>query len=68
VVSKIEMEDRWLVKIHGLPDEMKTKYPDIKLFRPLGIGGDRSYMMNATDCGQGRPPLRRQRFQNFPQD
>jgi hypothetical protein len=41
-VSKIEVEHRWLVKIHGLLDKMKPKCAGVKLFRPLGIGGDGS--------------------------
>jgi hypothetical protein len=42
----------WLVKIHRLRDEMKTKCAGVELFRPLGIGDDGSYMVNATDWGQ----------------
>jgi hypothetical protein len=52
-VSKIEVEHRWLVKIHRLPDKMKAKCAGVKLLRPLRIGGDGSDMVNATDCHQG---------------
>jgi hypothetical protein len=52
-VSKIEVEHRWLVKIHCLPDEMKAKCAGVKLLCPLRIGSDRSDVVNATDCSQG---------------
>jgi hypothetical protein len=48
-VSKIEVKHRWLVKIHCLPDEMKAKCAGVELFRPPRIGGDGSYVVNATD-------------------
>jgi hypothetical protein len=51
-VSKIEVEHRWLVKIHCLPDEMKANCAGVEFFGPLWIGGDGSYVVNATDCGQ----------------
>ena len=51
-VAKIEVKHGWLVKIHRLPDEMKAKCAGVELFRPLGIGDDGSYMVNATDWGQ----------------
>jgi hypothetical protein len=49
MVSKIEVEHRWLVEVHGFPDQMKAKCAGVELFCPLGISGDGGYMVDATD-------------------
>jgi hypothetical protein len=51
-VSEIEVQHRWLVEIHRLPDEMKPKDASVKLLRPLRIGSDRGDVVNASDCRQ----------------
>jgi hypothetical protein len=64
-VSKIEVEHRRLVKIHCSPDEMKAKCAGVKFFGPLWIGGDGSYVVNATDCSQGWPRFHQQRLRTL---
>ncbi len=44
---------------------MKAKCAGVKLFRPLGIGNDGSYMVNATDCGQDWLRFHQQRLRTL---
>jgi hypothetical protein len=41
---------------------MKAKCAGVKRFRPLWVGGDGSYVVNATDCGQDSLRFHQQRL------
>ena len=64
-VSKIEVEHRWLVEIHCSLDEMKAKCAGVKIFGPLWVCGDGSYVVNAADGSQDWLRFHQQRLRTL---